>query len=341
MNRAKPRSTLVVLFTLLLLALVAGVTLGPVRIPLRTSLLVLVEGFSGLKVSGASSSVQKIVYDLRLPRVLSGLLVGGSLAISGTVMQGIFRNPLATPYILGIASGGSAGAASVVILGFESYYALPLGALIGALTAVSIVYRISWNRGSTSSYTLILAGVALSSLFSALTTALIFVAEPYQQHRVLFWMMGGLWRSSWTLLKVLLPVVTFGGGLIWVWGRDLNALALGEDAAAHLGVKPETVKKTLLALATVITAVAVSVAGSIGFVGLVVPHVMRMILGPDHRTLLPAAALAGGVFLIYTDLMARTVIQPAEMPVGVITAFFGAPFFIYLLRRRIKGGKMR
>lgn len=341
MNRAKPKATFFVLFLLLFFALLAGVAIGPVRIPFGRSLLILTNELPWLDFSGLSGNFRTIVFGLRLPRVLTGLLVGGSLALSGTVMQGIFRNPLATPYILGVASGGSAGAATVVVLGFTSNYALPLGALIGALTAVTIVYRISWSRGSSSSYTLILAGVALSSLFSAITTALIFIAGPYEQHRVLFWMMGGLWRSSWTLFKILLPIVTLGAGIIFAWSRDLNALALGESAAAHLGVKPETVKKSLLGLATTITAVSVSAAGSIGFVGLVIPHIMRMILGPDHRILLPAAALGGGVFLIYTDVMAKTIMQPVEMPVGVITAFFGAPFFLYLLRRKIVGGRMR
>lgn len=341
MNRAKPKVTFLTLFVLLAFAFLVGVAIGPVRVPLGKSLLILINKLPWLKISGLPANFETIVFNLRLPRVLTGLLVGSSLAISGTVMQGIFRNPLATPYILGIASGGSAGAATVVVLGFTSNYALPVGALIGALTAVTLVYRISWSRGSSSSYTLILAGVALSSLFSALTTALIFVAGPYQQHRVLFWMMGGLWRSNWTLFKILFPIVIVGSGVILAWSRDLNALALGESAAAHLGVKPEMVKKSLLVLATAITAVSVSVAGSIGFVGLVVPHIMRMILGPDHRILLPAAALGGGVFLIYTDVMAKTIMQPVEMPVGVITAFFGAPFFLYLLRKRIVGGRMR
>jgi len=341
MNRAKPKVTFLVLFVLLGFALLAGVAIGPVGIPFGKSLLILTNELPWLNFSGLPGNFQTIVFDLRLPRVFTGLLVGGSLALSGTVMQGIFRNPLATPYILGVASGGSAGAATVVVLGFTSNFALPIGALIGALAAVTVVYRISWSRGSSSSYTLILAGVALSSLFSAITTALIFVAGPYQQHRVLFWMMGGLWRSSWTLFKILLPIVTVGAGIIFAWSRDLNALALGESAAAHLGVKPETVKKTLLGLATAITAVSVAAAGSIGFVGLVIPHIMRMILGPDHRILLPAAALGGGVFLVYTDVMAKTIMQPVEMPVGVITAFFGAPFFLYLLRKKIVGGRMR
>ncbi|MFW6071243.1 MAG: FecCD family ABC transporter permease [Candidatus Bipolaricaulota bacterium] len=340
MNRARPKVTFLVLFVLLAFALLVGVAIGPVRVPFHKSLLILTDKLPGLEISGLPSNFQSIVLGLRLPRVLTGLLVGSSLAISGTVMQGIFRNPLATPYILGVASGGSAGAATAVVLG-QSSYALPIGALVGALTAVTLVYRISWSGGSSSSYTLILAGVALSSLFSAITTALIFIAGPYQQHRILFWMMGGLWRSNWTLLRIIFPVVVVGGTIICAWSRDLNALALGEDAAAHLGVKPDTVKKTLLGIATAITAVSVSAAGSIGFIGLVIPHVLRMIVGPDHRILLPASALGGGVFLIYTDVMAKTIMQPVEMPVGVITAFFGAPFFIYLLRKRITGGRMR
>ncbi len=340
-DRARPRTTFVVLFVLLVLAFIVGVVLGPVNIPISDSFFILVNEIPGVNLDGLPGNYQAIIVSLRLPRVLVGMLVGSALAISGTVMQGIFRNPLATPYILGVSAGGSAGASTTVVLGFTSNLALPVGALIGALLAVGLVYRISYTRGTTSTYTLILAGVALSSLFSAITTAMIFLAGPYEQHRVLFWMMGGLWRSSWTWFKILLPVVALGTGVIFAWGRDLNALALGEGAAAHLGVKPETVKKMMLGLATAVSAVAVSAAGTIGFVGLVIPHIMRMIVGPNHMILLPAAALGGGIFLIYTDVMAKMVMQPAEMPVGVITAFFGAPFFLYLLRQKIVGGRMR
>ncbi|MFW6048876.1 MAG: FecCD family ABC transporter permease [Candidatus Bipolaricaulota bacterium] len=340
-DRARPKTTFFVLLALLVLAFIVGVVFGPVNIPIADSFLIMVNEIPGVDLGGLPMNYQTIIVNLRLPRVLVAMLVGSALAISGTVMQGIFRNPLATPYILGVSAGGSAGASTVVVLGFTSNLALPLGALIGALLAVSLVYRISYSRGTTSTYTLILAGVALSSLFSAITTAMIFLAGPYEQHRVLFWMMGGLWRSSWAWFKILLPVVAVGAGIIFSWGRDLNALALGEGAAAHLGVKPETVKKILLVLATAVSAVAVSAAGTIGFVGLVIPHIMRMIVGPNHMILLPAAALGGGIFLIFTDVMAKMVMQPAEMPVGVITAFFGAPFFLYLLRRKVVGGRMR
>ncbi len=340
-DRARPKAAFLVLFLLLGLAVIVGVVLGPVNIPIVDSFFILINELPGVEIGNLPGNYQTIIVGLRLPRVLVGMLVGSALAVSGTVMQGIFRNPLATPYILGVSAGGSAGAATSVVMGFTSNLALPLGALIGALLAVSLVYRISYTRGSTSTYTLILAGVALSSLFSAVTTAMIFLAGPYEQHRVLFWMMGGLWRSSWRWFQVLLPVVAVGAGIIFSWGRDLNALSLGESAAAHLGVKPEMVKKILLGLATAISAVAVSAAGTIGFIGLVIPHILRMILGPNHMILLPAAALGGGIFLIYTDVMAKMVMQPVEMPVGVITAFFGAPFFLYLLRQKIVGGRMR
>lgn len=340
-DRARPKSSFLVLFILLGLAVIVGVVLGPVNIPIGDSFFILVNELPGVEIANLPANYQTIIVSLRLPRVLVGMLVGSALAVSGTVMQGIFRNPLATPYILGVSAGGSAGAATSVVMGFTSNLALPLGALIGALLAVSLVYRISYTRGSTSTYTLILAGVALSSLFSAVTTAMIFLAGPYEQHRVLFWMMGGLWRSSWGWFKILLPVVAVGAGIIFSWGRDLNALSLGESAAAHLGVKPEMVKKILLGLATAVSAVAVSAAGTIGFIGLVIPHILRMILGPNHMILLPATALGGGIFLIYTDVMAKMVMQPVEMPVGVITAFFGAPFFLYLLRQKIVGGRMR
>ncbi len=300
----------------------------------------MVNQLPGVDFAGVSTVFETIILDLRLPRVLAALFVGCSLSVSGAVMQGIFRNPLATPYILGVASGGTAGASLFVMLGIRGPYLLPGGALLGSLLAVSTVYVISLDRSGTSTYSLILAGVALSALFSAFTSFFIFMAGPVQQKRILFWLMGGFGRASWDLLKVLFPVAVIGSSLVMLWSREMNSLALGEEVAFHLGIDPESMKKILLGLATLVTSVSVAVAGSIGFVGLIVPHIIRLIIGPDHRKLIPASALAGGSFLILADIGAKTALQPAEIPVGIITALVGGPFFLYLLRRKIRSGEL-
>lgn len=341
MTRLSPAVVFPALVALVLASLVTGVAVGPVSIPFSDSVRVLSAQIPGLDVGSVPTHFRTIIMKLRLPRVLAGFFVGGSLAVSGTVMQGLFRNPLATPYILGVASGGSAGAALVILLGFGGALFLPLGALVGSATVVALVYRLGQGEGGLSSYTLILAGVALSALFSALTTFFIYLADPHQRQRILFWLMGGLWRSNWSMVKVLAPVSVGGVTLLRLWARDLNALSLGDDAASHLGVSPETVKKVLLMLATLITSVSVAVAGSISFVGLVVPHILRLVIGPDHRRLLLASALAGGSLLVYADVIAKMVFQPSELPVGVLTAFCGAPFFLYLLRRKIGQGRLQ
>lgn len=305
---------------------------GPVVIPLRSVFLSLFHPGS----PEVSSVHHTIVKQIRLPRVLLGFLVGASLAICGTAMQGVFRNPLASPYILGIASGASTGAALAILFVSGSALVLPSGAFVGAAIAVALVYNLAQGRdGKTSIFTLILAGVAVGALFSAVTSFLIFLSSGGERlSDVLFWIMGGLGRSNWTAVAVLAPVAVAGFAAVQFFTRDLNALSLGEEGAFHVGVKPEVLYRWLLGLTTLLTAAAVAMAGTIGFVGLVIPHIMRLLVGPDHRRLLPAAALAGGCFLVWSDMAARALFAPAELPVGVITAFFGAPFFLYLLKTK-------
>jgi iron complex transport system permease protein len=267
---------------------------------------------------------------------LLGLLVGSALAVSGAAMQGLFRNPLASPYVLGIASGASTGAALAILFASGSVLILPLGAFVGATAAVLIVYGLARGRDRrTSIFTLILAGVAVGALFSAVTSFLIFLSSGGEKlSDVLFWIMGGLGRANWPSLAILTPIVAVGIAVVFTFARDLNALSLGEEGAHHVGVNPDTLYRWLLGTTTLLTAAAVAMAGTIGFIGLVIPHVMRLLVGPDHRRLLPVSALAGGCFLVWSDMAARTVFAPAELPVGVITAFLGAPFFLYLLKTR-------
>jgi len=313
--------------------LLLAITIGPVAIPLGEGLRLL------LRPDGSLQAL--IIHELRLPRVILGFLVGASLALAGGVMQGLFRNPLASPYVLGIASGAAAGAAAVIALGFRSPPTLPLGAFFGGALAVVLVYRLARTKeGRSTGFGLILAGVALGAAFAAVTSFLLFLtAGDRRMSEILFWTMGGLGRANWRYNWVMLPVALLGALLLQATARELNALALGEEGAQHLGIAPERLKLVLLAVTTLLTSTAVAFAGTIGFVGLITPHAVRLVLGPDHRALLPATALAGGIFLVWADAAARTVMRPAELPLGIITALIGAPFFLYLLRTR-RGGEM-
>ncbi len=329
-----------ILAILLLLATWISIALGAVTIPLDHTLAILFQTF-GWDVSEVKNSHNLIVQNIRLPRVLTAILAGWILAISGMVMQGLFQNALASPYVLGIASGASAGAAAVIVLGMQSSlggFALSLGAFAGGTLVVLIVYRLArFRKGQHFSYTLILSGVALGALFSAVTTFLIFLSGE-QMREIIFWIMGNLGRSNWSYLPWFAPVTLICTVILGFYMRDLNALSLGESGAQHLGINPKSMHRVLLALVTLMTSLAVSVAGTIGFIGLITPHAMRLLVGPDHRILLPASALAGAIFLLASDTLARTIFTPVELPVGVLTAFTGAPFFIFLLMMRREGG---
>jgi len=331
-ERRLGRWLLVGLPLLVIGSLLAGIVLGPVAIPFRSA----VGSVLGSDSASISTVHRIIVTKLRVPRVLLGLLVGSALAVSGVAMQGLFRNPLASPYVLGIASGASTGAALVILFASSSVLLLPAGAFAGAAAAVSIVYGLARGRDRrTSIFTLILAGVAVGALFSAITSFLIFLSSGGEKlSDVLFWIMGGLGRANWTAITILAPIVGVGLATVFFFARDLNALSLGEEGAIHVGVNPDALTRWLLALTTILTAAAVALAGTIGFIGLVIPHVMRLLVGPDHRRLVPVSALAGGCFLVWSDIVARTIVAPAELPVGIITAFLGAPFFLYLLKTR-------
>lgn len=336
---------------LLVAALGLAVALGPVPIPPRELL-----GYGAQKL-GLSPGAEippahlVILEGVRLPRALAAALVGASLGVSGAVMQGIFRNPLASPYVLGLASGAGAGAALVIALGLSAGgpLALPLGALLGGTAAVALVYgiaRASRRPGMPGTLTLILAGIALSALFSALTSlSIVLSSEPLKAQTIVFWLMGSLGRARWDLLPLLAGAVVVGLGALFLFARDLNVLSLGEEGARHRGVRPERLEKLLLGVVTLLTGAAVALAGTIGFVGLITPHALRLVLGPDHRVLLPASALGGALFLLLADTAARTALPPLELPVGVLTALCGAPFFLYLLLRRpvfpIRGGDTR
>lgn len=273
---------------------------------------------------------------LRVTRVLAGLIVGAALSTAGVVLQAILRNPLAEPYVLGVSSGAGLGAALAILTGFSalSPFTLPLSAFLLAGATLIAVYALSSTSGSIPSlYGLILSGVIVSSLCSSLLMFLVSVAPVEGMHSILWWMLGNLDIASNALLAVTGSVVLTGCIGIWLLAPEFNALTLGHDMAHYLGIRVRLAIGAGLLLATLITAAAVGISGLIGFVGLVVPHIMRNLVGPDHRRLIPASALGGGAFLAACDALARTLLT-AEIPVGVVTALVGGPFFLFLLRKR-------
>ncbi|ELY62201.1 vitamin B12 ABC transporter permease BtuC [Natronolimnohabitans innermongolicus] len=286
---------------------------------------------------------QTIVGDIRLPRIVLAAIVGFSLAAAGTVMQGFFRNPLADPSIIGVSSGAAAGAvAAIAFPALVPLGSLHLSAFIGALGTAFLVYAIATEGGRTPVATLLLAGVAIQAFLGAMISYML-VHSGDDLREAVVWMMGHLHNSTWSDVQFALPVTIAGVGILLAYTREMNVLLLGEEDAHHLGVDVERTKLLLLALASVVTAAGVAVAGVIGFVGLVVPHIMRLLVGPDHRILLPTSALAGASFLVITDTIARLGAIPIPfgpdiatpiVPVGIITAALGAPFFLFLLTRR-------
>ncbi len=325
----------------LAVTLVLAAALGSVAVHPAVTLRVVLSrlGLSGgpAGIADIPASAVNIVWNLRLPRVLLGALVGASLAMAGTAFQGLLRNPLADPFTIGVSSGAAAAATVALLLrqlaGLNFPHMVPLFAFAGAVMALFFVYNLARIGGRVPVVTLLLAGVVVSSFLSAVISMLMVLAAQ-NMHGIFFWLSGGLMMRSWQHLWLILPYPVLGGAVFFAYSRELNILLLGEEAAHHLGVRVETTKKVLLVTASLVTAGAVAVSGMIGFVGLIIPHAVRMVTGPDHRVLLPASALCGAIFLVWADVAARTVMSPQELPVGIITAFVGAPFFISLLRRK-------
>jgi iron complex transport system permease protein len=319
---------------LLALAIVAGIGLGTVWIAPADSIAILARHLLAWPVvQGWPDSAETIVLELRLPRVLTALIVGSGLAVAGVTFQGLLRNPLADPYVLGTASGAALGAAIGVLLPIQAVV-LGLGlvnvlAFVGALLAVIVVQRIAGSGGRSTLTTLLLTGYAVGSLLAAGLAMAMYVSGS-QLRQILFYLLGSLAGSDWKSLAVGLPIIVVGSLLILARARSLNGLLLGDDTALHLGVDVRRERAILLGLASLVTAAAVALAGLIGFVGLVVPHVVRLLVGPNARLVLPLSALFGASFLIVADLIARI---PGELPVGIVTAVIGAPVFILLLRR--------
>ncbi|WP_418791836.1 FecCD family ABC transporter permease [Phosphitispora sp. TUW77] len=341
--RIKRATLLVSLILLLFVTTFVAIVSGAASIPLKSALAILLSPIRGLDclITGADiTEVQRgIIFQLRLPRVIQAAIVGASLSVAGAVFQGLFRNPMADPYVLGVSSGAALGAVSAMLIGspvfLAGFSAVPLFAFISGILTIALVYLMSRTGKLVPVMTLLLAGIAVSAFLSAVVSLLTYFAGE-KLDQVVFWMMGGISGASWSRIVAMLPYVIAGFSLVFFYAKELNVMLLGEETARNLGVNTERVKKILLAAASLLVAGAVSTTGIIGFVGLVVPHFIRIAAGPDHRILLPASALLGANLLIAADTLARNIIAPAELPVGIITALVGAPMFLYLLKKRKK-----
>ncbi|ANY78846.1 iron ABC transporter [Microvirga ossetica] len=334
---------LLALAGLLVLVSLVGLGLGATGVPPSRVLAVLADALTGRAVSGGDAL---IVLQVRLPRLLLGLLIGAALASTGALMQGLFRNPLADPGLVGVSAGAALAAAATIVLGDRllapligplPFGALPVGAFAGGLLTTLALYVVATRSGRTSIATMLLAGVAFGALAGAVMGLFSYLSDDRQLRDLSFWSLGSLSGATWTKVMAVTPFILPTLLAMPFLARGLNALSLGEAEAFHLGVPVQRVKAVTILLVAVAVGASVAAAGMIGFVGIVVPHVLRLIAGADHKMLLPASALLGAALLVTADTVARTIAAPAELPIGILTAAIGAPFFLWLLLRR-QGG---
>ncbi|MFG1465008.1 iron ABC transporter permease [Xanthobacter sp. DSM 24535] len=338
------RTGLGVFALLALLAFFAALAIGPVTLPLTRVWQVLTQALAGhVTPAGAGVRDWVIVLDVRLPRAVLGALVGAGTAVAGAIMQGVFRNPLADPGLIGVSPGAALAAVAWIVLGASAASALPvamrplglpLAAFAGGLATTLLISRLAMREGYTSMATLLFAGLALGALASAGTGVLVFMASEQQSREFLFWTLGSLGGATWLKVAMTAPFVLALLAASPLLARGLDALALGEAEAFHLGLRVEHLKRIAIILVAAGVGACVAATGVIGFIGLVVPHLVRLSIGPAHRALLPACALLGAAVLLGADILARMIAAPAELPLGVVTALVGAPFFLWLLRHR-------
>lgn len=321
----------------LLLVGLFSLTVGATDVSLRPALQKVVTGQTLTRTEAI------VLWDIRAPRLALGVLVGAALAVGGTVMQGLFRNPLADPGLVGVSAGAGLGAISAIVLaGFApAWLALavgdqlvPVAAFLGGWGSTLLLYRVSTRRGRTSVATMLLAGIALGALAGALSGILVYISDDRQLRDLTFWGLGSLGGASWTKVLAAGPIIIVSILVACTLGRGLNGLALGEATAAHIGLSVQRLKNIAILTVAAATGAAVAVSGGIGFIGIVVPHLLRLATGPDHRPLLINAALLGALLLVLADVIARVIIAPAELPIGIVTAVLGAPVFLWILLRQ-------
>jgi len=329
------RTVIAVLAILLVASVLVAVAAGSVGISPLTTVRLVAWKFGLADRPYVPVSTEVILFQLRLPRVILAVIVGLALAIAGTLFQGLFRNPLADPAIVGVSSGAALGAIAVIVAGGGALFGglgVSLAAFVGGMVTATFVYRLARVGPAVNVATLLLAGIAVAAVISAVMSLVMsFAGEEIRS--IYFWLLGGLSARGWSAVEVVGPLILLGSAGAVLLIRDLNLVSLGEERAAQLGMDVDRFKWQAVALGALLAGAAVSVAGVIGFVGLMTPHVMRLVVGADHRRLLPAVLLAGPVFLVLADLVARVVIAPQELPLGAVTALVGGPFFLYLLRR--------
>ena len=324
---------------LLLFSIIVSLSIGTAKLPLSHVWGILFQQlpFVGKYIPPEwATSTEQIILKVRLPRVVLAILVGASLSLAGAGFQGVLRNPLADPYILGVSSGAAVGAAFIILFNLQSVlfglWTIPIVAFITALLSLLVVLRLANVQGQYQLETIILAGVVVSAFLSSFVSLMVSLSDKVV-NQIVFWLMGSLAMQGWSFIIVLIPYVVVGFVVLLAYSQHLNLFALGERQAAHLGINVKRTRLTILIVSTLITAAAVSIVGTIGFVGLVVPHLVRLIVGPDYRVIIPITAIAGAIYVLWADTLARTLLSPTEIPLGVVTAFLGAPFFGYLLRR--------
>lgn len=336
------RLALPLLALLLVVIVLLGVGIGAVTIYPDQVVSILLKQVSIETTIPFEARQESVLMVIRLPRVVMGLLIGASLAVSGASIQGLFRNPLADPGLIGISSGAALAAALMIVFGTSVFsgitallgsLALPTAAFLGGVVATLLIYRLATLDGRTSVPTMLLAGIAINALCGAAIGLMTFIATDDQLRDITFWSLGSLGRANWNLIATLLPFTLLTLLPLPLLARSLNAMLLGEAEAGHLGINVERIKVAVIVLVALSVGAGVAAAGVIGFLGLVVPHLIRLGLGPDHRLLLPASALLGASLLIGADLLARTIAVPAEVPIGIVTALIGCPFFLWLLLR--------
>ena len=344
--RASTRPSTVLVFLILIAGLIAiallATTVGAAGIPLSRLAAAL-----GFKIASADPAMlardQLVLWSIRIPRIAIAGMIGGLLALSGAIMQGLFRNPLADPALVGVSSGGAFAAASAIVISdsawgasfrFLQFELLPIAAFVGSLLTTIILYKIASREGRTSVAIFLLAGLAIAAIANAGIGLLVFVADDRQLRDITFWLLGSLSGGTWAKAGIVAPVALLALLVIPLIARGLDVLVLGEAEAFHTGIDVERLKKISIVLISAMTGVAVSICGVVGFVGIVVPHLLRMVIGPGHRLMLPASVCLGAILLIGADTIARVLAAPAEVPIGILTAALGAPFFLFILLRQ-------
>ena len=330
---------------LLLFSILCGCSFGPMKISLASTIHSCLEPLEISYMDSLPTKIESmVIWDIRFPRVLLGVLVGSSLAVAGALMQGLFRNPLADPGIIGVTSGGAVGASIMIVLGSMivgdefvdtlGAFAIPLAAITGAFMVTLLIYRLSLIGEHVDIVSMLLIGIAINALAGALIGIIVFMATDEEVRTLTFWGLGSLARGDWHMLSCAAPFFVIPLLFVSIFSKSLNALLLGEEEAMHLGIEVSKLKKILILTTASLVGAAVSLTGSIGFIALVVPHIIRSIATSDHRLLLPAAGLLGASLLVLSDIVARTLVSPAELPIGILTALLGAPVFLSLLIRR-------